>query len=53
MTEPAAAPPEVLIVPGLTLPEVSPADLTRIRAAGGGAQVVVSSPRDALAHGQP
>ena len=44
------APPKVLIVPGLTLPEVPPADLERIRAAGGGAQVVVSSPRDAPSH---
>ena len=44
------APSKVLVIPGLTLPEVAPADLARIRAAGDGAEVVVASQRDALAH---
>ena len=44
------APGKVLVIPGLTLPEVAPADLARIRAAGDGAEVVVASQRDALAH---
>ena len=41
---------KVLIIPGLTLPAVADADLARIRDAGGGAQVVVSNPRDAIHH---
>ena len=45
-----APPSKVLVLPGLTLPEVSPADVARIRAAGEGAAVVVSSPREAPAH---
>ena len=45
-----APPSKVLVLPGLTLPEVSPADVVRIRAAGEGAEVVVSSHREALAH---
>ena len=44
------APGKVLVIPGLTLPEVAPADLTRIRAVGDGAEVVVASQRDALPH---
>ena len=44
------APGKVLVIPGLTLPEVAPTDLARIRAAGDGAEVVVVSQRDALAH---
>ena len=38
---------KVLIIPGLTLREVSPADLRRIREAGA-EEVVVSNPRDAI-----
>ena len=34
---------KILIIPGLTLPDVSEADIERIRAAGGGAEVVVTS----------
>ena len=40
---------KVLIIPGLTLREVSEADLTRIRDAGA-EEVVVSNPRDAIRH---
>ena len=40
---------KVLIIPGLTLREVSEADLRRIREAGA-RQVVVSNPRDAIRH---
>ncbi len=43
-------PRKVLIIPGLTLPEVSAADLAHIRAAAEGAEVVTSSYRDALTH---
>lgn len=41
---------KVLIIPGLTLPTVADADLARIREAGDGAEVVVSSPTDAIGH---
>ncbi len=34
---------KILIIPGLTLPDVSEADIERIRAAGGGAEVVVTA----------
>ena len=40
---------KVLIIPGLTLREVSEADLARIRDAGA-EEVVVSNPRDAIRH---
>ncbi len=40
---------KVLIIPGLTLREVSEADLRRIREAGA-REVVVSNPRDAIRH---
>jgi phosphoglycerate dehydrogenase-like enzyme len=44
---------KILIIPGLTLPEVSDADLARIRAAAGaGAQVIVTSPRHAHEHAE-
>lgn len=42
---------KVLVIPGLTLPHVSEADVERIRAAAGpGAEVVISKQRDAEAH---
>ena len=41
---------KVLIIPGLTLREVTEADLTRIRAAAGDADIVVSEFRDAIQH---
>ena len=41
---------KVLIIPGLTLREVTEADLARIRAAGGDADIVVSEFRDAIRH---
>ena len=40
---------KILIVPGLTLPQVAEDDLQRIREAAGGAEVVVSDPTGALA----
>lgn len=41
---------KIMIIPGLTLPEVSVEDVERIRVAGGaGAEVVVCKPRDAAA----
>ena len=40
---------KILIVPGLTLREVGAADIARIRAAGGDAEVVVADPRTAEA----
>ena len=40
---------KILIIPGLTLPEVSDADIERIRAAGGDADVVVADPPAAVA----
>jgi len=44
---------KILIIPGLTLPEVTDADLARIReAAGPGADVVVTSPRVAHEHAE-
>lgn len=39
---------KIVIVPGLTLPQVAERDLQRIRRAGGGAEVVVSDPDSAL-----
>ena len=42
---------KILIIPGLTLPEIADADLDRIRAAAGGnADVVVCKQRDAVDH---
>lgn len=41
---------KVLIIPGLTLREVTEADLARIRAAAGDADIVVSEFRDAIRH---
>lgn len=42
---------KILIIPGLTLPEVSIDDLDRIQfAAGGNAQVVVTTPGEAIEH---
>ena len=39
---------KVLVIPGLTLPQVSETDLERIRsAAGPGAEVVITRQRDA------
>ena len=38
---------KVVVVPGLTLSTVRPADVERIRVAGGGADVVVAEPRSA------
>ncbi len=44
---------KILIIPGLTLPEVSAADLQRIHeAAGPGAEVVVTAPRLAHEHAE-
>jgi len=44
---------KILIIPGLTLPDVSNDDLARIRdAAGAGAQVVVTSARQAHEHAE-
>jgi phosphoglycerate dehydrogenase-like enzyme len=44
---------KVLVIPGLTLPEVSDADVERIRtAAGPGSEVVVSRQRDAEQHAE-
>lgn len=40
---------KILVIPGLTLPEVPARDLDRICRAGGGAEVVVSDPESALA----
>ncbi len=40
---------KIVIIPGLTLPEVADADLERIRQAGGDAQVVVTDPAGARA----
>lgn len=39
---------KIVIVPGLTLPQVAEKNLRRIRRAGGGAEVVVSDPESAL-----
>lgn len=39
---------KIVIVPGLTLPQVAEQDLQRIRRAGGGAEVVVSDPESVL-----
>ena len=41
---------KVLIIPGLTLREVTEADLARIRAAAGDADIVVAEFRDAIHH---
>lgn len=44
---------KILIIPGLTLPDVSESDLQRIRAAAGpGAEVIVTSPRLAHEHAE-
>ena len=44
---------KVLVIPGLTLPEVSETDLERIRsAAGPGAEVVITRQRDAEQHAE-
>ena len=44
---------KILVIPGLTLPEVSERDLARIRtAAGPGAEVVISKQRDAEQHAE-
>lgn len=40
---------KIVIIPGLTLPQVAEPDLERIRRAGGGAEVVVSDPQTAIA----
>lgn len=39
---------KIVIIPGLTLPQVAEKDIGRIRRAGGGAEVVVSDPKSAL-----
>ena len=39
---------KIVIIPGLTLPQVAERDLQRIRRAGGGAEVVVSDPESVL-----
>lgn len=39
---------KIVIIPGLTLPQVAEKDIGRIRRAGGGAEVVVSDPESAL-----
>ena len=41
---------KILIIPGLTLREVTEADMARIRAAAGDADIVVSEFRDAMRH---
>jgi len=42
---------KILVIPGLTLPEVSPSDIERMRsAAGAGIEVVVTNSKDAFAH---
>ena len=41
---------KILIVPGLTLREVTEADMARIRGAAGDAEIVVSEFRDAMRH---
>jgi len=38
---------KIVIIPGLTLPEVAASDIERIRQAGGGADVVVAGPEEA------
>jgi phosphoglycerate dehydrogenase-like enzyme len=43
---------KILIIPGLTLPDVSSADLQRIRDAAPGADIVVTSPRHAHEHAE-
>ena len=40
---------KIVIIPGLTLQRVDESDLERIRAAGGGAEVVVAEPQTAIA----
>ena len=40
---------KIVIIPGLTLTRVAESDLERIHRAGGGAEVVVSDPRNAIA----
>ncbi|MDC0236940.1 D-2-hydroxyacid dehydrogenase [Gammaproteobacteria bacterium] len=41
---------KILIIPGLTLPSISDTDIERIRVAGGNADVVVSTPEEAIEH---
>lgn len=41
---------KILIIPGLTLREVTETDLARIRSAAGDADIVVSDPREATRH---
>ena len=41
---------KILIIPGLTLPSVPDNEIERIRIAGGNADVVVSTPEDAIDH---
>ena len=41
---------KILIIPGLTLPSVPDIEIERIRVAGGNADVVVSTPEDAIDH---
>ena len=41
---------KILIIPGLTLPSVPDIEIERIRIAGGNADVVVSTPEDAIDH---
>ena len=41
---------KILIIPGLTLPAVPDIEIERIRVAGGNADVVVSTPEDAIDH---
>ena len=43
---------KILIIPGLSLPDVSVTDLQRIREAGGGADVIVTSQRLAHEHAE-
>ena len=41
---------KILIIPGLTLREVTETDLARVRSAAGDADIVVSEPREAIRH---
>ena len=41
---------KILIIPGMTLPSVPDIEIERIRVAGGNADVVVSTPEDAIDH---
>jgi phosphoglycerate dehydrogenase-like enzyme len=45
---------KILLIPGLTLPEFSAEDVTRIRAAAGSAaEVIVTPPAEAISHAAP